>query len=386
MQRSKEGQEIMKGIKNCAVIGPGGQGGSWSSRLYAKKDECKLVAVCDIDEKRAKQVAAQCGNCNVYTDVNDLIKNEKLDFVVIATPHYLHAPFTILCAENDINVLCEKPMAINLQQADQMIIAARKNAIKLGFGFQHRFNRHHEYMYDAARGAKGELGDLGRITDFTLSARHFRTGMYYLTSSRIDPRTGVSAGQWRGRWETEGAGILINQAVHDIDFFQWVVGPIKSLSAHAATIARDHALIEVEDTVAVSFTAQNGAVGTMMFSTANKNAPDNFYRVQGENGYVEMKGEFVTSDTRYKSEEDWEVPFEKKPRHDLLENFIDAIDNDTDPKVPGEEARKSLEVIRAILKSVQEERAVNFPVRDTIAYPTMHNISRDQPLKPEDLV
>lgn len=376
----------MGSIKKCAVIGPGGQGSSWASRLFAKKDECDLVAVCDIDEKRAKTIAAQCGNCNVYTDINDLIKSEKLDFVVIATPHYLHAPFTILCAENDINVLCEKPMAINLQQADQMIIAARKNAIKLGFGFQHRFNRQHEYMYAAARGAKGELGDLGRITDFTLSARHYRTGVYYLISSRVDTRSGVSAGQWRGRWETEGAGILINQAVHDIDIFQWVVGPIKSLSASAATIARDHALIEVEDTVAVSFTAQNSAVGTMMFSTANKIAPDNFYRVQGENGFVEMRNEFITADTRYKNEEDWEVPFEKIPRHELLENFIDAIDNDTDPIVPGEEARKSLEVIRAILKSVQEEQAVNFPVRDTISYPTVHNLSRDQPLKPEDLV
>ena len=75
----------------------------------------------------------------MYFDAEQIIKKESLDFVVIATPHYLHAPYTIMCAENDINVLCEKPMAINLQQADQMIIAARKNAIKLGIGFQMRF-------------------------------------------------------------------------------------------------------------------------------------------------------------------------------------------------------------------------------------------------------
>ena len=371
--------------KNCAVIGVGGQGGSWASRL-AKNKECNLVAVCDIDEHRAKQVAAANGNVAVYTDVNDLIKGEKLDFVVIATPHYLHAPFTVICAENDINVLSEKPMAINLQQCDEMIIAARKNGIKLGIGFQHRFNRHNEYLYEAARGAKGELGDLGRITDYILEARHFRTAMYYLSSSRVDPKTGVSAGQWRGRWETEGAGILINQAVHDLDFFQWVVGPIKCLSAHAATISRSIALIEVEDTVAVSFTAMNGAVGTMLFSSANKQSKKNYYRVSGENGYVECTDGMVSADTRYKNEEDWEVPFTPPPRHDLLLNFIDAINNDTDPMVPGEEGRKAIEVIRAILRSVQEERTVYFPVRDIIAHPTVHNLNRDQPLKPEDLI
>nr|MDO8119327.1 Gfo/Idh/MocA family oxidoreductase [Candidatus Sigynarchaeota archaeon] len=374
------------GIKKCAVIGPGGQGGNWASRLHKHK-ECQLVAVCDINESRAKQVAATNGNCNAYTNIHDLLKKEKgLDFVVIATPHYLHAPFTVLCAENDINVLSEKPMAINLQQCDQMIIAARKNAIKLGIGFQHRFNRNHEYMHAAARGAKGELGDLGRITDFTMEARHYRSGIYYLSSSPVDPSTGVSAGQWRGRWETEGAGILINQAIHDLDIFQWVVGPIKCLSAHAATVAKEHGLIEVEDTVAVSFTTIAGAVGTMMFTSSNKKSPANYYRVQGENGYVEFNNNFITADTRYKSEEDWEVPFGSPPRHDLLDNFLDAIDKDIDPMVPGEEGRKSIEVIRAILRSVQEERTVYFPVKDSIVYPTVHNLSRDQPMKPEDIM
>ncbi|MBN2154308.1 MAG: Gfo/Idh/MocA family oxidoreductase [Candidatus Lokiarchaeota archaeon] len=374
----------MAGVKNCAVIGPGGQGGNWADRLHKHK-ECKLVAVCDINEGRAKQVAARNGNCNVYTDVNQLLEKERLDFVVIATPHYLHAPFTILAAEHDVNVLCEKPMAINLQQCDEMIIAARKNAVKLGFGFQHRFELSHQYAYDAARGAKGDLGSLGRVTDFQMQAKHYRSGTYYLTSSQVDPRTGVAPGQWRGRWQTEGAGILINQAVHDLDVFQYVVGPFKALSAHAATIAKEHALIEVEDTVAVSFTTQGGAVGTMMFSSSNKNTPANFYRVSGETGYVEVRNNMVTADTRYKNEEDWEVPFQHPPRHNLLENFIDAIDKDVDPLIPPEEARKSIELIRAILKSVQEERTIYFPVKDTIAYPTLHNLSRDNPLKPEDM-
>ncbi|MHA1370971.1 MAG: Gfo/Idh/MocA family protein [Promethearchaeota archaeon] len=375
----------MPKVYKTGVIGVGGQGGNWASRLR-RHVETELIAVCDINENRAKQVAKANGGCNVYTDINDMLKKEKsLDFVVIATPHYLHAPFTILAAENDINVLCEKPMAITLQQCDQMIIAARKNCITLGIGFQHRFNRVHEYLYDAARGKKGDLCDLGRITDFTLWARHYRSGIYYMSSSQVDPKTGVAPGQWRGRWETEGAGILINQAVHDIDFFQWIVGPFKSLSAHAATIAKEHAFIEVEDTVVANFEAECGALGSMVFSTSNKKAPENRVIVQGENGYVAKGGAFITHDDRYKDEEDWEVPFEALPRHNLLENFIDAIAEEKDPMVPGEEGRKSIEIIRAILKSVQEERTVYFPVKDTITFPTLHNFSRDEPLDLDEL-
>ncbi len=370
-----------------AVIGTGGRGSGWARDLHAHK-EVELVALCDIDEKRARAISERAGKPNVYRSVHDMLKSESLDFVVIATPHYLHAPYTIICAENDVNVLSEKPMAINLQQADQMIIAARKNAIKLGIGFQFRFKPHFKYLYDAARGAKGELGDLGRITDFSMSARHYRGDMYYLGSTPVDPATGVASGPWKGRWETEGGGILINQAVHDIDIFQWIVGPFKSLSAHAATIAKEHALIEVEDTVMASFTTQSGAIGTMMFATSNKKAPKDTIVVQGEKGYVAADGAYgmsITTDTRYKSEEDWEVPFMVPKRHNLLENFLDSITNDVDPMVPGEEGRKSVEVLRAILNSVQQERAVYFPVKDTIAYPTLHNLSRDKPLDLDDI-
>ncbi|MFX0098422.1 MAG: Gfo/Idh/MocA family protein [Candidatus Hodarchaeota archaeon] len=367
--------------KAAVIGGAGGRARNWIDDIY-KHQETELVAICDIREKEARKVTQDHGNCNVYSDVNDLLKKESLDFCVVATPHYLHAPQTVLCAENDVSVLCEKPMAINLQQADRMIIAARKNCITLGIGFQFRFKPVFKYLYDAARGAKGELGDLGRITDFSMVARHYRSDMYYLSSTQVDPMTGVSAGQWRGRWETEGAGILINQSVHDIDIFQWIVGPIKTLSAHAATIAKEHALIEVEDTVTACFTTQTGALGTMVFSTSNKKSLPNHYVVQGENGYVSSTasyGNVITGDTRYKDEEDWEVPFMVPPRNNLLENFIDAMSNDVDPVVPGEEGRKSVEIIRAILKSVQEERAVHFPVKDTMTYPTLNNLSRESP-------
>ncbi|MFX0101973.1 MAG: Gfo/Idh/MocA family protein [Candidatus Hodarchaeota archaeon] len=371
--------------KRFAVIGPGGRGSGWARNLQ-KHEETDIVALCDINEGKIKRMAEGFGGIGYYTNADEMFKKEDLDAVVIATPHYLHAPFTVQAAENDCHVLCEKPMAINLQQADQMIIACRKNDVKLAIGFQHRFHIANSYVYDAARGAEGDKGvSLGRITDFTLIARHYRGDVYYLGSSPVDPATGVPAGPWRGRWLTEGGGILANQAIHDIDLFQYIVGPFHSLSAHAATIAREHALIEVEDTVAVTFTAKNGAVGRMIFSTSNKKASGNTMRIQGEYGYLEYKMPYVRVDTRYKDEEDWEVPFMAPKRHNLLENFLDAIDNDTEPMIPGEEGRKSVEVMRAIFKSIQEERTVYFPIKDTMTYPTLHNLSRDEPLNLDEL-
>ncbi|HMF31145.1 MAG TPA: Gfo/Idh/MocA family oxidoreductase [Candidatus Lokiarchaeia archaeon] len=366
-------------VHNFAVIGVGGRGGDWVKEL-SRNQEVKLLAVMDIDEKRVKKVAEECG-ATPYLDAEEMFQQEKLDGVVIATPHYMHAPYTVMAAEHDVNVISEKPMAITLQQCDEMIIACRKHAVKLAIGFQHRFNPTHQYIYDAARGAKGELGTIGRVTDWQCVTRHYRGDLYYLSSSPVDPKTGVKAGPWRGRWSTEGAGILINQAVHELDLFQWMVGPLRSLSAHAATISKEHALIEVEDTVAVSFESLAGAVGTMIFTSSNKKSEKNKFVVHGTEGYVEEIDGMVTMDTRYKNEEDYEVPFTQPARQNVLENFIDAVDKDTEPMVPGEEGRKAIEVIRAILKSVETDQAVYFPVKDSSSFPTVINVYRDKPFE-----
>ncbi|GAB4331537.1 MAG: Gfo/Idh/MocA family oxidoreductase [Promethearchaeota archaeon] len=366
---------------NFAVVGVGAQGSNWCRRLQ-KHPETNLVATVDCDERRAKAVAERTGAPAHYKTPQELFKQQRgLDAVVIATPHYLHAPFTVLAAENDVNVLCEKPMAITLQQCDEMIIAARKNCVKLAIGHQHRFDRVYEYLYDAMRGAEGELGSLGTITDITMTARHYRGDIYYLGSTPVDPSTGVPAGPWRGRWLSEGGGILINQAIHDIDFFRWITGPVESLSAHASTLAPNHALIEVEDTVTASFRLKSGALGTMVIASSNKKPAPRRIVVHGTEGHLILEGNFVTVDTRYKDEEDYEVPFGAPPRHNLLENFVDAIREDKEPMCPGEEGRKAIEVVRAILLSNFFERTIRFPVRDMPYFPTVHNPLRDEPLE-----
>ncbi|MHA1818897.1 MAG: Gfo/Idh/MocA family protein [Promethearchaeota archaeon] len=364
-----------------AVLGVGGRGSGWA-RDIAKHKDCEVVAVSDINEGRAKNVAEKV-KAKAYMDYRELLEKESLDACVIASPHYMHAPMTIYAAENDVHVLCEKPMATNLQECDNMIIAARKNDVKLAIGFQHHFSPVIKYLHDAVRGAKGELGDLGRITDILMTGRHYRGEMYYLMSTPVDPKTGVSPGPWRGRWETEGAGILINQAVHNIDAFQYIAGPIKSVSAYAKTISKEHKFIEVEDTVSVSMELENGALGTMIMSSANKKSEENKVIIHGENGYIYADGgfcaNFVRMDTRYKDEEDYEIPIITDPKWNLLDNFLQAIEEDTEPLVNGEEGRKSIELIRAILISSHRGTRVTFPVSDDTSIHTITNMNRFAP-------
>jgi predicted dehydrogenase len=217
-----------------------------------------------------------------------------------------------------------------------------------------------------------------------MTARHYRGEMYYLASSQVDPKTGFVPGPWRGRWDTEGAGILINQAVHNVDVFRHITGPVRSLTAYGANISPDHKFVEVEDTVGVSMELQNGAIATMILTSSNKKAEDNRIVIHGTDGYIiaggGYAGEMIQADTRYTNEEDYDMPFIMEPHlRDQIDNFFWALDNDEDPLVTGEEGRKSIEMVRAILKSIQTDAPVRFPLKDTMAYPFVHNVNHDRP-------
>ncbi|MHA1730907.1 MAG: Gfo/Idh/MocA family protein [Promethearchaeota archaeon] len=359
----------------CAVLGVGGRGNDHVNWLLRYRD-AEVVAVCDINEDLArKQVEKveekQQTECRAYRDYTELLDEESIDAAFIASPHYMHAPMTIAAAQHDVNVFCEKPMAVNLKQADDMIVACRLNDVKLAIGLQKRYVPEFQYLHDAVNGASGDRGDLGRITDVYMTARHYRGEMYYLTSAPVDPATGVPPGPWRGRWDTEGAGVLINQAVHNIDVFRWVVGPIRSLTAYGATISNDHKFIEVEDTVTACMELENGAVATLVVTSSNpKDCEANRIVVHGTRGYVEASGgyagEMIRHDSRYENEEDYDIPWTMEMHErDQVENFFHALDHDHDPKVTGEVGRQSIEVVRAILKSIQSEGPVRFPLKDS---------------------
>ena len=200
-----------------------------------------LCALCDIDREKAE---ALCLGVPVYTEFSELLEKELPDCVHICTPHYLHAP---MCAEalgRGVNVLCEKPLAISFSQLEQVLAAEEASPAKLGVCLQNRYEPNFMALKELA--AEG-------VTALAGSVFWNRDEAYY------------ASGSWRGRWETEGGGAVINQALHTLDLLQYLGGMPKYVTAATA----NHHLpgIEVEDTAEARLETEDGRVFSFFATT-----------------------------------------------------------------------------------------------------------------------
>lgn len=337
------------------VVGVGGRGSGWA-RDINNAEELDLVGVCDIRKGQAKSVAEKNG-VEFWTDDYDELLKKNLDVVVIATPHYLHAPFTIKAAENDINVFCEKPMATTVKECDDMIRKVTQNDVKLGIGFQYRFNPMYMKMKRAID--QGLLGNIFQVNVFT---RWYRNELYYEMSNH----------HWRGRWATEGGGALINQTVHSLDIFQWLGGDIQDVqaSAHIST----HQFQETEDNVGAVVNFKSGAIGLIQAGVGYQYGGVDELGVYGTEGAMVRHGSDFNDERQGKKKDIELVP--EKPSgvpNPLMANFIEAVEEDDADiiSVDGEEGKKSIELIRGIYMSVMNNGKVSFPVADNGTYPVL---------------
>ena len=187
-----------------------------------------IVALCDID---AKKLEAYEG-VKKYADYKEMLDKEDVDVLHVCTPHYLHAEMVIYALEKGVNVLCEKPLCISREQIDAILNTEKKSVAKLGVCFQNRYN-------NSSMFAKHYLEDKDILWAFG-SVRWHRDAAYYASAD------------WRGKWATEGGGVLINQAIHTLDLLGWIAGePTKCVGG---TFNRSlKGIIEVEDTACVDF-------------------------------------------------------------------------------------------------------------------------------------
>lgn len=202
-------------------------------------DCAKLVCCCDIKRDRAEKVAGKYG-VPYYTDYKVMFAKEKLDAVHVLLPHYLHVPVSVYAFEHGVNVLSEKPMSIDYESALYAVKKAKERNVFYGVVSQCRYNR-------AIRFVKSRIdeGYLGKI----ISARSV------LTWQRNDEY--YSASDWKGTWDKEGGGVVIDQAIHSIDLVDWIVGSkVKTLSCSMAN--RGHKTINVEDTAEGFIQYENG--------------------------------------------------------------------------------------------------------------------------------
>lgn len=314
-------------------------------------EHARLVAVCDVLEARAKQIADKL-SIPYYTNYHDMLKNEEIDVVNILTPSGLHAQHTIDIVENyQKHIICEKPMALKLEDADQMIEVCQKHQVRLFVVLQNRFNLAVQALKQAL-----DAGRFGQLVLGSVRVRWTREQAYY------------DADLWRGTWELDG-GCLTNQASHHIDLLTWLLGEPVEVTAKTATRLLN---IEVEDTGAAIIRFRNGALGIVEATTATR--PVNLegsLSLLGEKGAVEIGGfavnEIKTWLFKDQSEEDKQLILSTKEtppdvygfgHQRYLEHVIDCLLHDKPALIDGLEGRKSLEILHAIYESVEAGKSI----------------------------
>ncbi|MEM3712908.1 MAG: Gfo/Idh/MocA family oxidoreductase [Thermoproteota archaeon] len=357
------------------VIGVGGIGKNHLKALR-KIDVAETVAVADIVADLAKSVAVEY-NLKWYTDYVEMIEKEKLDVVSICVPHFLHRKAVCEAANMGVNILLEKPIAISIKEADLMINEARRNNVKFGVVFQNRYRKTFSSMKRLV-----ENGKLGNLFRALLQYNTFRSQAYYRSA------------EWRGKWSTEGGGVLITQGIHYIDIFQWVIGKRpKLIFGVFDTLAHK---IEVEDIATATILFEEGVQAMIQMSTLD-HPPITRIEIRGEKGYTEanenslkifyntpsvkeeLKGVWETPAVEWEAlgvEENWE------DFHELIyRDFFESIAKDREPLITGEEARKSLEIVNAWVASWHLKKPINFPLDPELYDKVLNDLKRED-IKP----
>ncbi|HEX3048260.1 MAG TPA: Gfo/Idh/MocA family oxidoreductase, partial [Bacillota bacterium] len=301
-----------------------------------------------------------------------MLAETGLEMVIICTPHPNHAEPALKAIRTGAHVLVEKPLASSLEDCDAMIKAAKEKGVILGTVCQRRFYPPSQRIKQAI-----DEGKIGRPILGTVSMLGWRNEAYY----RSDP--------WRGTWQGEGGGVLVNQAPHQLDLLQWYMGPVAELFGYWSNL--NHPYIEVEDTAIAVIRFKNGAFGNIVVSNSENPALFGKVHVHGENGAsigVQTDGGAmfiagITSITEPPINDLWTIKGEEEKlerwkyedteffrrinpmnyfHERQIEDFIQAIIKGTRPMIDGEEGRKTVEIFTAIYRSNRERAPVKFPI------------------------
>lgn len=232
-----EGQTLKTAIVGCGNIFP------MHAVPVMKNPHAALAAVCDNKPERAAAAAERFG-CRAYTDFETMLRQENPDVVHLCTPHDLHAPLACRAMEHGCHVLTEKPMAIALADARRMLATASATGKTLGVIFQNRYNAGARLIRQCL-----DRGELGEVTAARIWLTWDRSPEYY------------SKSDWKGTWDREGGGVIIDQAIHTLDLMRWLIGrPVVRVQASLAN--RTHPNIPVEDTAEGRVEFTGGVYGT----------------------------------------------------------------------------------------------------------------------------
>jgi len=351
------------GLVGCGKVG------SIHAAALKTVPETRFVAACDANADRAAAFAAKY-DVSPFTDLLAMLK--QVDAVIVGTPHPLHAEPAILAAQAGVHVLVEKPMAATLADCDAMLAAAKKSGVTLGVISQRRF-------FEPVRRMKAAI-DAGKIGTPSLGVfimYSWREPSYY----HSDP--------WRGKWDTEGGGVLVNQSPHQLDILLWLLGPAAEVSGVWANV--NHPNVEVDDTAVATIRFRNGGLGSIVSSVSQRPGIYTKVHIHGSNGAsvgVETdRGATFIAGVSAISEPPltdlWTVPGEEHRLSEFqaedraafaatdatvhyhaeqIRDFAKSILEKQPPLVSGADGRAVVELFSAIYRSHREKRSITLPL------------------------
>jgi UDP-N-acetyl-2-amino-2-deoxyglucuronate dehydrogenase len=353
-----------------ALIGCGKVGQIHAAALCGLA-ESKFVGVCDRDAGRAAAFAQRYGT-TAFNDIPAMLRDARPQAVVVCTPHPLHAPCVIQAAEAGVHALVEKPLAASLADCDAMLAASRKAGTKLGVISQRR-------LYEPVRRMKAAIdaGKIGKPVLGVFAMFSWRDQAYYQSDA------------WRGKWATEGGGVLVNQSPHHLDMLQWFMGEIEEVTGTWANL--NHPYIEVEDTALAMIRFKSGGLGSIVATLSTRPGIYAKVHIHGSNGAsvgveTDRGATFVAGMSEIAEpplNDLWTIPgeegllasFQAEDRehfqrvsatnhyHGLqIQDFLAAVRDNRPPMVTGEDGRIVVAMFTAIYRSQQERRPIQFPL------------------------
>lgn len=323
----------------------------------------EFIAACDIVEENIEKLLAKHdlqNNTNIkrYTDYKKMIEENSLELISIATESGIHAEIALYCIEHGINVIIEKPMAMSMRDANEIIRRSEEKNVKVAACHQNRFNIAVQEMRKAM-----ETGRFGKLSHGSIHVRWNRNEEYYTQAP------------WRGKWASDG-GALMNQCIHGIDLLRWMMGD-EVEEVYGQTRQQFHAYLEAEDVGMAVVKFKNGAIGTIEGTTNvyPQNLEETLY-VFGEKGTVKLGGKSTNNidvwefadegkeDEKNKGLEEATSNVYGNGHTSLFADMIDAIKKDRKPYVDAVAGRNALEIVLAIYKSQKTGRPVKLPLND----------------------
>lgn len=339
-------KKLTAAIIGCGVIAPE------HINAYRMLENVEVKTLCDIDAEKARMMSREFDVPVIETESEKVFNDRQIDIVSICTDHFSHSELAVSALKAGKHVLCEKPLSSSAENIEAMLDEGKKHDDLVFAGvFQHRFNPLYRYIRELV----GQ-GAFGRVLNGVMTMQCMRTKEYYESAS------------WRGKWHTEGGSVLMNQAIHTIDIFQWIMGGVADVCGTFDNLAHEN-IIETEDTAAAFVRFKNGALGTITASSASHLGWDLGFSIYGTKSSIELKNaalvRFVSEDKELEKQvldaiasiNEVEAANKEKSYYGIghiavVRDFVDAIREKRRPYVTAADAAEAVMLSQKILGRV----------------------------------